>query len=143
MSTPRIASLKGKNSFELVFKQCRKLSSGSLSAHLRFRRASENKPLEADPTEQPIRVGIMLRKKMLPSAVLRNRVKRLIREALRQYSVEQPHLFRSLDAMIVSWNTRHVAGSSTLRLRDVAPLVLNILEQAAAVHSVKHQRSST
>lgn len=123
MSHSPLPALKGKNAFEGVFRQCRKYSSGSVTAHIRFRPQPE---LHGLP-----RTGLMMRKKLMPTAVLRNRCKRLVREALRHIAAERPELLAGMEAVIVSWNTRMVAQPSTLRLQDVLIPLQSIIEQAA------------
>lgn len=127
MSTLQLRSLKGTTSFDRVFRQCRKFTGGPLVAHLRFRRAVEPE----EPTQRILRVGIMVKKKVYARAVDRNRIKRLIREAMRAEVAEQYEFFATVDALIISWHTQGATEPSSLSLNDVRLHLRELVGKAA------------
>jgi len=86
---------------------------------------ARQKPQQTPPYR--VAFGVSLRRGS--TAVIRNRVRRLLRESLRQYFLEHPTDARIFDALILIWR-RHPAKPSQLQLKDVYPIVSQMLQQA-------------
>ena len=121
-----IHSLKGEDSFEKVFRHCRKVTGSDLNLYVQFRAKGSE---ERESTS----LGIQVRKKNVASAVRRNRIKRLVRESVRTVARIHSDIFFSIDAVIVSWNTRMDSESSSPQLRDVHDQILSLLREAQAM----------
>lgn len=68
---------------------------------------------------QPLSVGVTIGKRVAPRAVERNRVKRLLRQAMRSYLIENdPSRLHGVEAVVLIWRQRP-AAPGLLRLNEV------------------------
>jgi len=78
---PKAGILRGHNSFNSVFENSSKANSGFIRAFFSAANSEEQKISESPSAS--IQTGFVVSKKKIKSAVLRNRVKRLLKEAYR------------------------------------------------------------
>ncbi len=129
----RLHPLKGYNAFGHVFEAGRRFANGSVTALVVF-----HDPDSTQAEQQILRFGVTARKRTRP-AVLRNRIKRLLRESLRQIIEEYSQAgkvppFREL---VLVWNAIP-RKSSLLRLRMVLPAVRDTLDRATRHYRKEH-----
>lgn len=123
-----VVSLKGKSRIANVFRYGRRFSSPQ--ATMIAIRGDNNRIADC--------VGIMaiIRKKTARKAVTRNRIRRLVRESLRQLAAEFTGNGREfpVQAVVVIWN---VAPShpAQLRLNTVTDVLRPLLERACKFHT--------
>ena len=77
------------------FKKCKRLLNASdfreVFEHNRLKVANHSLLILAKPTDRPLsRLGLVIAKKNVPTAVQRNLIKRVVREAFRQHQFEIP-----------------------------------------------------
>lgn len=131
----RLQPLKGYDAFGNVFRTGRRFSNGKATAMIVFRPAVSASELctGATPEQQIVYFGVTARKRTRP-AVLRNRIKRLVRESLRQIASEhdrtEPSPFREI---VVIWNAVP-PRSSLLGLETVLAAVRDVLERATGYY---------
>lgn len=117
--------LKGYNSFTKVFKAGKKIKTvNALGVFCK----NECTDLEIESNESTLIFGVTVSKKIAPKAVMRNRVKRLLRESIRKF-------FRNKDqkpeynVLVISW--RYIPEhSKLLHLSEVFPQVEQLLLKA-------------
>jgi ribonuclease P protein component len=127
----RLRPLKGYDAFGNVFRTGRRFSNGKATAMVVFRPPiSVSEPAIAITEQQIVYFGVTARKRTRP-AVLRNRIKRLLRESIRQIADEQhrtkPFPFREI---VVVWNAVP-SRPSLLGLETVLEAVRDVLDRAA------------
>lgn len=113
--------LKGHGSFERILKTGRRTTSGTLSLTLGVG------SVETDT----IHVGVSVPRRNVSSAVIRNRIKRLLRVAIHQ-TVQQHDVrcrMRGVNAIVAIWRSAP-AHASQIRLRDVYPTVNATFQRA-------------
>ncbi|MFP4528131.1 MAG: ribonuclease P protein component [Candidatus Kapaibacterium sp.] len=126
MNDTKIISLKGSKRFSERFRRGRKVYTAQIFASIYFRTSSE-----PDQKTQLVRLGVTIRKKTARRAVVRNRIKRLLREAFRRnlpkYITDNG--FCPFETVILSWNSP-VEKPSLIRLANVEPDVVESLDKA-------------
>lgn len=129
-----IKPLKGKKKIEEVYKFGKKYYTENISSLIVFDFNNEDFPLE---------LAVTVRKKINRKAVTRNRIKRLLRESLRQLAKElqesnTANTVNSIKHMILYW--RHeVEQPKCLKLDKVKLEVAAILEKASNF-SIRYQK---
>lgn len=106
--------LKGHGAFERILKTGRRTSGGPLSLTLGVG------SIETDT----MYVGVSVPRRNVSSAVIRNRIKRLLRVAIHQ-TVQQHDVrcrMRGVNAIVAIWRSAP-PHASQIRLRDIAPTV--------------------
>ena len=125
--------IKGYNAFSANFKTGMKLKTECIFCSVVF-----NKNIEIDEFHT-IYYGVSISKKIAKKAVIRNRVKRLLRESLRLLLKE----FDSaelifINSIILIWQVAP-KSSNEISLDCVMPAVKNILEQASNLYKRKNK----
>lgn len=105
--------LKGFGAFEEILRSGRRITSGPLSL------TAELNP-GAMETGKPVFVGVTIAKRIAPRAVMRNRVKRLLRESARHHVSSRSHALHEcgIGRMIFIWR-QAPPSPMQLRLADV------------------------
>lgn len=128
----RLYPLKGYNAFGRVFEEGRRFANGSITTLVVFR-----KP---DSTEHgtALHYGVTAKRRTRP-AVLRNRIKRLLRESLRHVVQEYSEAGEELpiQELVLVWNAIP-RKSSLLRLRTVLPAVRDTVDKAVRRYRKEH-----
>ncbi len=123
-----IVSLKGASSFAATMRTGKRFTHGNITAVVIFRlQANENK-------NEPVNVGVSIRKKTAKKATMRNRVKRLLRVSVREIFSEFEDLEYCsegciFERMIVFCNSAPKIPS-LINLNDILPDVRNVLTAA-------------
>lgn len=143
----RLQPLKGFNAFEETFKSGKKFYCKGLIAIVSFHNAQSDHSERADGMEEQDRIvhyGVTSKRRTRP-AVLRNRIKRLLREGLRSVLLQQ---FGSLETRahcpfdsVVLIQTAIPAKASLLSLNDVLPSVRCVLQKATDYY--RHNQRQT
>lgn len=113
--------LKGHGSFERVLKTGRRTSNGPLSLTIGVSSAKTD----------TISVGVSVPRRNVSSAVIRNRIKRLLRVAILK-SVHEQNVRcrkRGVNVIVAIWRSAPTAAS-LINLRDVSPIVSAIMKRA-------------
>lgn len=124
LSLPRSKILRGKKNFQRLFEKSTILSSNSL--HFRYR-------LYQNPDEGCL-IGFIAPKKKIKSAVHRNRIKRVMREA---YRINQGHLQDLCVEKRFGLHGAFVANSSEITFKDAESDTVAILQNLR--ESLLHQ----
>jgi ribonuclease P protein component len=125
-----VKSLKGRVQTSAAFRRGRKFAAGNAILYVRPRRFATDSDAPLNP-DHCIFIVCTVRKKEAPRAVLRNRVKRLIRESIRAwisaFTVENTDF--PLLTIAVQW-MRPPASPRQISLADVQPVIHELLWQA-------------
>ena len=121
----RLQPLKGYNAFGHVFETGKRFAGGSVTAFTVF-----GDPAKTVQKQQLLRFGVTARKRTRP-AVLRNRIKRLLRESLRQIAHDYDRAGEVLpfQEIVLIWNAVP-RKPSLLRLHAVLPAVRDVVDRA-------------
>lgn len=123
MQTIKYEPIKGRKNFLSVFEKGRKFYEQNASAVIIFRlpnqEAEENSP-------HIVHYAVSVSKKTAKKAVIRNRIKRLLRVCLKK--IEYEHIV-FIDKIFVNWRTapKHPA---LISLKDVLPEVESLVRRA-------------
>ena len=122
----KLKPLKGFDSFSDVYKSGRKFSNKTLLGSFKAKAKDDNvKPIET------LYFGVSIGKKIAKRAVVRNRVKRLMRESIRQLIPK--HLKENescpIEFMVFSWRQK-VEKPGMICLQDVLPLMDELISKA-------------
>jgi ribonuclease P protein component len=129
MLTPNLSPLKGFNSFKNVYEISVKSHFGTILLFI----ASKPCPILIKGKEldtNSIYLGISVQKKLFKKAVVRNRIKRLIRESVRKNiaQLSQSFSFEPVQVLLVSFKGETIEKPSRIKLadieRDLSPALL-------------------
>ncbi|MCX6139586.1 MAG: ribonuclease P protein component [Candidatus Kapabacteria bacterium] len=123
-----VRPLKGQDAFNIVMRSGRRSTSGPLSLTAAFN-------VDSLPKES-ISVGVTIGKRTAKRAVIRNRVKRLLRESVRQIVPSRAVALSSagIHSVVLVWRSAPEAPK-LLRLSDVQPHVESALDHVISVCS--------
>ncbi len=127
MINPKLQPVKGKKTFDRIFKTGQRFYHDEASAVICFNRESKEIPL--------INYAVIVRKKVAKKAVVRNRIKRLMRESLKHIFFESADLkfINSFEYVVIGWNSAP-EHPMLIHLKDVLPKVKSLLESAFKAH---------
>lgn len=132
----KIKALKGRNQISAAFRRGKKFASDSLSAHVRGKQQAGE--IDAPQGgERDLFVICAVRKKQVPHAVTRNRIKRIVRESVRAYLKEYPSLPFMTLAFIWQIPMKHYSEAKS---EQIKPQVYDVLNLAMQYFSVKHSK---
>lgn len=136
--------LKGYDAFGTVFRTGQRFSSGSATAMVVFSGGVQQDAtgIETEGEQQIVYFGVTARKRTRP-AVLRNRIKRLLRESVRLVALEYQQVDKPLPfrAFVIIWNAVP-ACPSLLHLRIVLPAVRILMEKAVRYYGREHSTNA-
>ncbi len=124
----QLKSIKGFGSFNQIYQIGKKFYANSASAVVVFKHDICNE-------SHIIFYGVAVSKKIAKKAVIRNRIKRLLRESLRIIVKEDySNTFACIDKIILTY---HAAPThqQLINLQEILPVIKNILEQANFYYS--------
>ncbi len=130
MKNNNVCPLKGYKVFDKVFQSGKKLYSGSAASVICF-------DFSAD-YDGNVHLGVTISKRLAKKAVIRNRIKRLLRESVRLAikQLNQRGTIIPIDQMIISWRQAPDMPSK-IRLADVMPHVIKIIQSAESIYNRK------
>jgi|YNPBryulayer2012_1023412.scaffolds.fasta_scaffold20595_2 ribonuclease P protein component len=124
----RLATIKKQKRFQEVFTNGKKFSTSNLFIVIDDFSSTDNNTIE---------YAVIVSKKVSKRAVVRNRVKRLLRECLRHYV----HLLlgdrMQVKAILLYWRTP-VRHAKMIRLSDVIVEFIKLVEKINRVKQIKH-----
>lgn len=122
--------LKGFNSFKKAYEIAKKHRTENLFV------AICNKPSELlikgkEPSWNKVYVGISVPKKLFKKAVVRNRIKRLIRVSMRNYisQNQESENLRKVQAILITWNGPQITNPRHIKLADVEPVISKTIDK--------------
>ncbi len=130
----KLSPIKGKKTFEKIFAQAKKFRSDSINAFICFRSYLPNN----ENITVNIYYAVSVSKKIAKKAVVRNRIKRLLRESLR-YSIIQPFFcenFILIENIVLIWR-KPILSPGHIRLNDVIPELFEVLKSAINYYTEK------
>ncbi|MBI2794468.1 MAG: ribonuclease P protein component [Ignavibacteria bacterium] len=128
-----IQPLKGVNAFRTAVKSGRQFSAGP--ARITVASTSLN------GIGQIIRVAVIVGKRSCPKAVVRVRIRRLLRSAVRDVITKHQDRFRksAIGTVVVAWRSAP-ASASLIHLCNVEPYVKDaMLQSLNSMHSVREE----
>lgn len=126
--------IKRKKLFEYLFQNGKRFSSGSL------RIVAYPSNLKETPLLFTINYAVYVPKKQARKAVVRNRIKRLLRVALRKVvSEDLPERFWVIQYLWLGWWSAPMRPCE-ISLWDVYPVVKNVLSQAVDYFSLQNSK---
>lgn len=134
MTQPRIQSIKGYNSFSNVFKAGAIIKYYPLIASVAYDLSQiDLTPYRYEKMSQPntLFIGVTISKRRAKKAVVRNRVKRLLRESVRLVLQEfaTQDICINYKCLCLSW-LKAPAKPSQICLYDVLPTVRDVMKRA-------------
>lgn len=125
--------IKGRKIFEELFAESSRFYHKDCLALIRF----ENKSNQDNPkSNRIIFYAVGISKKTARKAVLRNRIKRLLREAIKQLIKENASLFDNIEYMVIIWKWAP-EHQKLIRLSDVKPSIEQMLKNIQVNLSIK------
>jgi len=127
----KLKTLKGKTNFDVLFKNAFKFFEKDAAIFVSYKDLNESVGLT--PITEPIEIhyAVTARKRKVRKAVMRNRIKRLLRESLRQifddYSTKNK--ITKLGEFVIVWNSAPVRPGM-IKLSDVLPVAQKLIERA-------------
>ena len=126
--------IKHKKAFSEAYKSGKKFFHESVYISICFEKVSnKDKSISIDVMveQKEVYFAVLISKKVAKKAIVRNRIKRLLRESIRKYFIDlhrrkSPCIFKSL---IISWKTapKHF---QQIHLSDVYPVINSALQNA-------------
>jgi ribonuclease P protein component len=126
MIEAKLQSVKGKSRFDEIFKTGQRFNNKDCICFVKF----EENPSEGSLNERRIiYYAVAISKKIAKKAVVRNRIKRLLRESLRQILKTDSNLFNGISEFVIIWRwaPKH---RSLVRLKEVKDSVNNVLQKS-------------
>lgn len=120
MDTPNLSPLKGFNSFRNVYEISDRSHFGSILLFIAPKPLPiQLKGKDADPNL--IYLGISVPKKLFRKAVVRNRIKRLIRESMRKNIKEMSNHYsvEPIQVILVAWKGEKIDKPSRIKMKDI------------------------
>ena len=113
-----LESLKGKKNFDELFKAGLRYKVEDLLAVVIKNDSSKNNP----SSNRIIFYAVAVSKRIAKKAVVRNRIKRLLRESIRLLFIKNPDNFEIISKIILMWRNAPVKPAF-IKLNDVMPIV--------------------
>ncbi len=136
MNNISVVPLKGYKIFDKVFKSGKRFYSGPAASVICFDLS--------DSYECKLELGVTVSKRIAKKAVIRNRIKRLLRESAR-LTIKQMQLRGTtipISQMIINWR-QAPNMQSKICLDDIKPCIERIFEKAEAHYQMKVSSNET
>jgi ribonuclease P protein component len=127
MLTYRLKPVKGKNKIDLIFKHAFKFYENDAVIFVTYL----NDGIERTDSACSIEFLVAVRKKDAKKAIMRNRIKRLLRESIRQEFNEfsDREIATRIESFAIIWG-KIPQKASLIKLNDVKPVVSRLLLKA-------------
>jgi len=127
-------SLKSKIDFAEMYKSGKKFFASDAMAVVRFRDAVDMDPgddMSEKKVPQTLKYVVSVSKRNAKKAVVRNRIKRLLRESIKEYFNDDTHSEKAeaFDTLIINWR-RAPKQPMKIHLDDVRPTVNYLIRKA-------------
>ncbi|GEM_PF-657828 len=139
MKNLNYSPLKGFNSFSKVFSISKKFRSEQLLIGICY------KPTDIlvrgkSPDQNKIYVGISVPKKYFKKAVIRNRIKRLIKESFRAYIKDANKIdeLSKVQIITINWYGRSVTKVKDIKLNDVRTPIFKMLDKILHINEINN-----
>lgn len=121
--------LKGFNSFKKAYELAKKYRFDNLFIAV-CAKPNELLIKGKEPNPYKIYVGISVPKKSFKKAVVRNRIKRLIKVSLRNFikSNQNNEQLIKTQAILITWNGQQINNPRQIKLTDVEPKLYNAFD---------------
>jgi ribonuclease P protein component len=131
----KMHTLKGRNQISAAFRRGKKFASSHIVVHVRSKYHAGEKDAPIGGAEG-VFVMCAVRKKQVPLAVTRNRIKRIVRECTRAYLKEFPQVPFMTLAFVWQKPMKHHSEAQTT---EIKPQVEDVLNQAMQYFSGKQE----
>lgn len=120
MDTPNLSPLKGFNSFRNVYEISERSHFGSILLFI-VQKPANILIKGQNPNPDKIYLGISVQKKLFKKAVVRNRIKRLVRESVRRVILEfsKNYTVEKIQFILVSYKGEKIEKPKMLKLADI------------------------
>ena len=120
-----LKSIKGKKKFEDFFNHADKFYAKDAALFVTYKEKSRQE------SENIVEFAVTVRKKQARKAVVRNRIKRLMRECLRQLGKDNSSakLHKQFDMFILVW-ANAPKHPQLIKQKDVCPVIKKLLDKA-------------
>jgi len=124
-----VVPLKGIKNFSKAVRYGKRFSTDRCMITVRY----------SDEPQETVQYGIIVRKKIARTAVMRNRIKRLLRESIRFWIKESQQESLFLTSVIMTWNAipKH---PMLIHLDDVQPVIVQLLNDAIAYSVIRREK---
>jgi ribonuclease P protein component len=131
----KIRALKGRAQITSAFRRGKKFASNTIVVHCRSRKHANETDAPQGGNED-LFIMCAVRKKQVPHAVTRNRIKRIVRESARSFVKTHPILPFMTLAFVWQKPMKHHSEAKTI---DIKPQVEDVLNQAMQYFSGKQE----
>lgn len=122
-----VKSLKGYNAFSKVILKGKRIKIKELTSYFIYNDNNVSFLKSSDPNI--IYIGVTNSKKINKKAVLRNRIKRLLRVAVRQVIMKDTEKYKIIKYAVFIFNKK-IPYCNFITLKDIVPLVENSIDNA-------------
>jgi len=134
-----IRNLKGRNQIAAAFRRGKRFYASEALVAV-TPRIFAKEPDAPKGGEYALFLVCSVPKKIAPHAVVRNRIKRLVRESVRlyikQYQFERESQFLNIMTLAFNWQSAPLRPSG-INLHDIYPIIENMLNAASAYYAEK------
>lgn len=116
-----MSPLKGHNAFRNVMDEGVKMKTKDALGCFLF--------TNQKTSEHIIKFGVTVSKRNAKKAVVRNRIRRLLRESLIRISKQSPEMLSNIDKFVIIWKTAP-SHPGMIKLKDIEPTVKLLFEKA-------------
>ncbi len=134
MSKVFLKTIKSKKKFDELFKVGRRFRINDGYAVVKFR--DEQRERDRIYTYYAVSVG----RKVVKKAVVRNRIKRLLRESLRLAAEEKTESFACIEEIFLGWK-KAPKHPKLINLKNIAPTVEKLIDAAVESYGKEEKRS--
>lgn len=122
--------IKGKLLFDGIFRRSKKIANKTIAAYIVFDGKQERKRRNSSKIKT-LNYAIMVKKRYVKKAVIRNRIKRLCRVATREIFAEMPDekLLSSIKYIVLTWG-KTVDKTKDISLDEVKSALSEIMTNA-------------
>lgn len=127
----KLKTVKGKTHFDVLFKNAFKFYEKDAAIFVCFKEQPKSEDLTELSETIEIQYAVTARKRNVRKAVMRNRIKRLLRESLRQTfdDYSSNNKITKLSEFVIVWNSAP-ARPGMIKLSDVLPVARKLIDRA-------------